>query len=105
MNLQHSDNAITKVTQVLQRVDGSEAKIVVEAMFGAGLHRSIDTRVFKRSAPDQDWQLCSTQPAAGWREMSVDDYIKHGRSETLQTVTHGEILKLSALIGQPMPPT
>jgi hypothetical protein len=34
--------------------------------------------------------------------MAVDDYIMHGRSEILQSVSPGEILKLTSMIGKPM---
>jgi len=39
------DNLVTKSTLVLQRDDGSEARIVATAFFGSGLHRSVDVYV------------------------------------------------------------
>lgn len=46
--------------------------------------------------------LCNDRPAAGWREMSVDQYIREGRSEVLRTVTHGEIFRAASFLGKPM---
>lgn len=81
------------IQKILQREDGSEAKIVVTECFGVGLVRSVDVYVLRRSSPDQAWSLCSDQPHPDWRTMSVDEYIRHGRSEMLQTVKTDEILK------------
>jgi len=92
----------TKITQVLQRADGSEAKIVAQTMFGAGLHPSVDVTVFRRTGPCGDWNLCNDRPADNWKQMSVAKYISDGRSEALRTVTPGEILRAVSLLGQPM---
>lgn len=95
------DEPITKISQTLQRADGSEARIVAQACFGAGLQRSIDVYVHRRESPDHEWVLCSDRPHKDWRDMSVDEYIKHGRSEVLQTVSPGEIMKVASAIGKP----
>lgn len=100
--LTHPVEVATKVTQTLPRENGAEAKIVAETMFGAGLKPSVDVYVFRRASPEAPWQLCSKEPASNWRQMPVDQYIKEGRSEMLKAVTHGEILKVVALLGQPM---
>lgn len=92
---------ITKAQQTITRPDGTEIKIVAQAMFGAGLHRSIDVMVFTRKDGEQ-WHLCNNRPHPEWRTMSVQDYIDHGRSEVLQTVKPIEILKVTSLIGKPM---
>jgi hypothetical protein len=34
--------------------------------------------------------------------MSVDEYVKHGRSEMLQAASQGEILAVAGAIGKPM---
>ena len=93
---------ITKATQVIRRGDGSEVRIVAEVAFGAGLTRSIGTYVHKRRGPKQPWSLCNDRPHADWRKMSVDEYTKRGRSEMLQTVSPGELLKVISLIGTPL---
>lgn len=93
---------ITKVTQVIPRQDGSEVRIVVEQMTGIGLNSSIGVYVHRRESPDQHWVLLSDKPHPDWLAMSVDDYMKHGRSEMLQSVSPGEILKLIGMIGKPM---
>ena len=86
----------SKLARILQRVDGSEVRITATAMYGAGLTRSVDVYVHRRESSDRIWKLCSDRPHPSWREMSVDEYIKHGRSEMLQAVSHGEILKVVA---------
>lgn len=93
---------ITKVTQLIERPDGSEIRIVATAYFGAGLHRSIGVDVFRRAIAGDDWVLLSDRPHPDWRAMSVDDYINNGRSEVRQAVSWGEIFKVTSLIGKPM---
>jgi hypothetical protein len=96
------DSPITKITREFQRKDGSEARIVAEGMYGISLELSFDIRVFRRASPDQGWTLCSDKPHPKWREMSVAEYDLRGRSEMLQTVSSGEIMTLTSLIGKPM---
>lgn len=98
-----TENKITKVTQILQRDDGSEVRIVAQVFFGMGLKESIDCYVHKRESANHAWKLCNDRPHADWLKMSVDDYIKHGRSEMMQAVSHAEILKTTSLLGEPMP--
>jgi hypothetical protein len=90
---------ITRVESVISRADGSECRIVAEAMFGLGLERSIDLRVHRRDTPEDNWMLCDNKPAPNWRAMSVDDYEQRGRSEMLRVVSTGEIMKVLSLIG------
>lgn len=96
------DNLVTKCTQVLQRDDGSEARIVATAFFGAGLHRSVDVYVHRRPNSEAQWELCSNTPHPNWKTMSVAEYIEHGRSPMLCAVTPGEILRAVSIIGQPI---
>lgn len=96
------EDLVTKVTRVISRNDGSEVKLVAQAYFGAGLHRSVGVDVFRRAGPHQDWQLCSDQPHRDWRTISVDEYRKHGRSEKLQAASPGEIMAVGAMIGKPV---
>ena len=93
---------VTKISKTLKRADGSEVKIVAEAFFGRGLARSIGVYVHRRVSPEHDWVLCSDRPHPDWKTMSRDDYIHHGRSEMLQMVSHGEILKAASAIGKPL---
>lgn len=93
---------ITKVTKIIPRQDGSEVRIVVEQMIGLGLHTSIGVYVHRRETTAHPWVLCSDRPHPDWRGMSVDEYNIHGRSEMLQLVSPGEILKLTSMIGKPM---
>jgi len=47
----------------------------------------VDVYVLRRDTPERPWVLCSDRPHPDWRSMSVDEYIKRGRSEMLQTVS------------------
>lgn len=89
---------MAKVTQTLARADGSEVRIIAEEFFGRGLTRSVDIRVHLRASAEQPWHLCDDRPHPAWRTMSVDEYVKHGRSEMLRTVTHGEILRVASML-------
>jgi len=87
-----------KITQIIQRDDGSEVKIVAEKFYGLGLHCSIGVYVLRRESPNHQWSLTNDKPHPDWREMSVNEYIKRGRSEMLRTVSHGEILKVTSAL-------
>ncbi|WP_080416082.1 hypothetical protein [Burkholderia ubonensis] len=91
-------NTPGKVTQVIQRADGSEVRIVAQKCFGLGLTCSIDVYVHRRESPNHPWVLLSDRPHPDWRAMSVDEYCKRGRSEMLQAVSHGEILKVTSAL-------
>jgi hypothetical protein len=97
-----TEELITKITKIIPRANGSEARIVAQVMFGSGLNQSVDVYVSRRDNAEQDWKLCSDKIHPNWRAMSVDDYIKNGRSEMLQTVSVCEIIKVTSLIGQPI---
>lgn len=97
-----NDRLITKLSQVISRYDGSEVRIVAQVMFGIGLQQSIDVYVLKRESKEHQWSLCDSRPHPESKDMSVDEYVKRGRSEMLQAVTHAEILKLTSMLGKPM---
>ena len=96
------DDLVTRVTRIIPRKDGSEVKIVAQAFFGTGLRWSVGVDVFRRQCSSQDWKLCSDRPHPNWRKMSVDEYVKHGRSEKFQAASHGEILAMASAIGKPL---
>jgi hypothetical protein len=102
MNQPQMESLVTKLTKIIPREDGSEVRIVAQAYFGAGLHRSVGVDVFRRQSSGHNWTLCSNRPHPDWRQMSVDEYVKHGRSEMLQAASHGEILAVVSGIGKPM---
>lgn len=91
-------DAISKVTKIFQRDDGSEVKVVVTGQFGA----NIDMYAHRRESHAHEWVLLSDTPHPRWKSMSRDDYMAFGRSELFRHVTIGERLKLGSLIGQPM---
>lgn len=95
-------NTITKASQVFRRPDGSEVRITAQIMFGAGLAASTDVCVHHRESPAHPWRMCSNRPHPAWRQMLVDDYAKHGRSEALRVATAGEILRVVSLLGKPL---
>lgn len=91
-----------KVTQILQRADGSEVKLVATDMSMPGGKRSVNVDVFRRGDAQAPWEYCHDRPHPDWRTMSVDDYIKRGRSPMLQAVTPGEVLRVASLVGKPL---
>lgn len=93
---------ITKVTQDIIRDNGSEVRIVAQLCFGAGLRQSTGVYVLRRESSSHNWQLCNDRPHPEWKTMSVDEYQRRGRSEMLQTVTPGEVLRLTSALGKPM---
>lgn len=99
----NSVKEITKITQFLHRSGGNEVRIVAEAFYGSGLHRSVGVMVHKRENVNSNWILCSNTPHPNWRAMSVDEYNQNGRSPMLQNVSSGELLRAMSLIGTPMP--
>jgi len=94
---------VTKLTRIIPRKDGSEVRIVVDSTAcPSTLNRHSFTYVHKRQTPEHNWELCSDSPHPDWKKMSRADYVSFGRSEKLQSVSHGEILGLSQWIGKPM---
>lgn len=93
------------VQRILQRADGSEVRISANPFMGLGAKVNVDVFVHFRSNPSEPWQLASDRPHPDWRTMSRADYIKHGRSQKLQLVSHGEIFSVSneALAGDEPP--
>lgn len=83
---------MASIERIIDRPDGTQVRIVAWEAFGTGLHRSVGVDVFKRSTPQDPWHLCNDQPAPGWKQMPRQEYIERGRSEKLQTASHGEIL-------------
>lgn len=95
-----TEDLITKVTQIINKPDGSQAKIVAQSMTGQGLVQSTSISVFKKQSEQEEWMLCNDQPASDFKPMSRQDYETHGRSEALSTVSTAQILKVSSLLGQ-----
>ncbi len=95
-------NTISKITHIIQRNNGSEIKIVAQACFGSGLHMSIDSYFLHRQNSNSKWRLLSKDKHPNADKMSRAEYLEKGRPEFLQYLSHGEILKVTSLIGQPM---
>lgn len=95
-------NTISKITQIIQRQDGSEVKIVAQAFFGTGLHMSIDSYFLHRQNSNSQWRLLSKNKHPDANKMSCSEYLEKGRPEFLQYLSIGEILKVTSLIGQPI---
>ncbi len=95
-------NTISKITHILQRDNGSQIKIVAQACFGSGLHMSIDSYFLHRKNSNSQWRLLSKNKHPNANKMSRSEYLEKGRPEFLQYLSHGEILKVTSLIGQPI---
>lgn len=89
---------MTKAVRLIHRPDGSEIKIVGTLMDGIGLHESIDVYALRRADAASNWELLSNTPAAGWKQMSRDEYIARGRSPMMQAVTIAEILSVTSAL-------
>lgn len=89
---------ISTATQIIRRPNGVQVKIVATD-FGGPFGRNVGIDVFRRNDESQPWKLCSDRPHPDWRAMPVDEYVKRGRSEKLQTATFGEMCRVSRLIG------
>lgn len=94
----YNTEPVTKVTQIINRTDGTQVKIVATTYVGLGLHISVGVDVFKRDDDNMPWILCDNRPVTNWKELSVAEYIIHGRSEMLQTVSHAEILRCTNML-------
>jgi len=97
-----NQNLVTKVTRTFNRANGSQTKVVAQTMFGSGLTQSIDVYALHRESEKLQWALLDNKPHPNWKSMSREEYIKNGRSELLQHLTHGEILKVVSCLGLPM---
>tara|TARA_B100002019_G_C21256613_1_gene594207 strand:- start:260 stop:571 length:312 start_codon:yes stop_codon:yes gene_type:complete len=93
---------ITKASQLIEMNDGSEIKITATLMFSAGLEEFIDFFTLHRNSKTEQWRLLSKQPHKDSKTMSVDEYIKKGRPEYLNYVSHGQVLKVISLLNQPL---
>lgn len=51
---------VNKAERVLDRPDGSQVRVVAEAMYGLGLHLSIGYYAHHRASQDEPWRLIST---------------------------------------------
>jgi hypothetical protein len=89
---------MAKIERTIRKADGSEIKIVAQACFGLGLKLSIDVYVLYRENPTHEWKLANDRPHPDWRKMSVDEYVKRGRSEMLRMASIGEILKTTNML-------
>lgn len=81
-----------KFEKLITRPDGSQVKIVAEQCVTPWGHSSIGNYVLHRQGESDQWRVCRSTPSADSRNMSVDDYVRHGRIEMLQKATVGEIL-------------
>ena len=97
------EEMVTKVTQIFEREDGSQVRIVAQDYALPGYSKQIGYYVHKRKDVESKWELCGDRPHKDWKEVSVEDYEKYGRSEVFQVLSHGEILKVISMIGRPLP--
>lgn len=92
-------NCISRVTQILDRPNGAQVKLVAQD-YGGPFRRDVRVDVFRRDSESDQWRLCDDRPHPNWRAMSVDEYTRHGRSERQRTVTFGELHRVTELIGK-----
>ncbi|MBE8596820.1 hypothetical protein [Xenorhabdus sp. BG5] len=68
-------------------------RIIATMYYGSGLSESINVDVFKKDFDDSKFVLCGNDPHPEWRQMSVNEYIQHGRPEKFKYVTYAEIIR------------
>lgn len=97
-----AEEIITKITRFFPRADGSVVRIVAENYGLPGTTPIVGYYVHRRQSPEHNWVLCNDRPDPRWREMPVEEYVRHGRAEVFQVLSHGEILQTLNAIGKPM---
>lgn len=101
--MNHSKEVVGKVTKVFNRDDGSQVRVVAENFALAGsLENQVGYYVHRRNSVDDQWVLCGDRPHKNWRDMSIQEYEDFGRAEVFQVLSHGEILGVLNMIGQPL---
>lgn len=83
-----------RIERVLTRADGTEVRITAHDYIGAGMTRLVGVNIYRRRSPGEDWVKLSPDPAYGWKAMTVQEYLEKGRPESMQVVSHGEVLSL-----------
>jgi hypothetical protein len=81
-----------KISKIIKRKDNSEIKINLQKYYGSGLHLSIGVDVFYRKDNKSSFVLLNDRPHQDWKKMTVDEYLKNGKSEVLKLVKPIEIL-------------
>ncbi len=84
-----------KIERLISRDDGSQIKIVAELWCNLFGKDAIHAYTLRRDSADLSWSCCGTNPANNWREMSVDEYVRSGRSELLRYASPAELLSVS----------
>lgn len=94
-----------KIIRVFTRKDNSQARIVSEVFtyFNAPNAWYLDTFVQRRDSPLAEWVTLSNRPPLNYRNMSVDEYLKHGRPEVFKAVSIAEILLVRNIFYERMP--
>lgn len=84
-----------RLERLLPQKNGSEVKLIGQALSGSGISLSVDVFALHRESADKSWRRLSDQPHPDWRSMSVEEYVERGRSELHQLVGHGPILAMA----------
>jgi len=92
-----------KHEKLFTRKDGSQARIVVTGMTeipSFKIHRQVD--VFTQAEDGVNWCLCADTPNRHWESlnMSVDEYLLHGRHPMFHVVSPAEILLAQKEFGE-----
>lgn len=84
---------MSRVEHIIPTANGTQHKIIAESFFDAVHGRQTSFYVLSRPHPASPWTYLSERPHPDWRSMSVDEYLKNGRSEALNAVGSAEVLK------------
>jgi hypothetical protein len=91
---------MSKVEHTIPQDNGAEHKIIAESFIDPINGRLVFFHVLTRPNPVSPWSYLSERPHPDWRSMSVAEYIKNGRSEALQAVGTGNLLKVLDMLEQ-----
>lgn len=90
------------LSQILTRQDGSQVKLMGRMSGGLFCKANPDVWALFRQDQSCDWVLLSKEPHPDWRTMPVDEYAKSGRSEFMQKVSFGELIKFKQMFYIPI---
>jgi len=89
--------------KIITRADGAQVRIVVTGMSSPPnftVHRQVD--VFTQKKDGINWRLCADEPGRQRKSlnMSVDEYLQHGRHPMFYVVAPSEILLAQKEFGE-----
>ncbi len=89
---------MSRVEHIIPTTNGAQHKIIAESFIDPVHGRQTSFYVLSRPHPASPWTYLSERPHPDWRSMSVDEYLKNGRSEALNAVGSAEVMKALSML-------